>query len=131
MGNRPGVTGGERLDRFIRDTERAQRTRRPTAEIGYWKDRYPDGTPVAFVAMLHEFGSENNVESAAIRRAVRSGSTRAAMIAELRRGFNPRTGRHSPAATRRAAAILAAAISENQPRRTGRLARSVRSRVTP
>ena len=132
MVNRPGVTGGDKLDKFIRDNERAQQTRRPTAEIGYWKDEYPDGTPVALVALLNEFGSENNpIESAAIRRAVRSRAVRAAMVAELRRGFNPRTGRHAPSATRRAAKILAAAIAANQPVRTGRLARSVRSRVTP
>ena len=131
MGNRPGVTGGEKLDAFIRTNERAQWARRPSAEIGYFPgDRYPDGTPVALVALLHEFGSVHNIESAAMRRAVRSGSVRAAMVAELRRGFDPLTGRHSPAATRRAAAILRTAIAENQPRLTGRLARSVRSRVT-
>ena len=130
MANRPGVTGGAKLDKFIRDTERAQRTRRPTAEIGYWKDEYPDGTSVALVALLHEFGSVHNVESAAMRRAVRDGAVRAAMVAELRRGFDPLTGRHDPAATRRAAAILKTAISRGQPRRTGRLARSVRSIVT-
>ena len=131
MVNRPGVTGGAKLDAFIRTNERAQWARRPSAEIGYFPGaKYPDGRSVALVALLHEFGSVHNVESAAMRRAVRDGAVRAAMVAELRRGFDPLTGLHDPAATRRAAAILKTAISENQPRRTGRLARSVRYRVT-
>ena len=132
MANRPGVTGGEKLDKFISENEAAQRTRRPSAEIGYFPgDKYPDGTPVALIALLAEFGSVHNIESAAIRRAVRSPAVRAAMIAALRGGFDPRTGRHSPAATRRAANVLRAAIAANQPVRSGLLARSTRYRVTP
>ena len=66
-----------------------------------------------------------------MRRAIRSPTVRRAMVAELRRGFDPVTGRHDPAAVARAAAILKTAIANRQPVRTGLLARSVRSRVRP
>ena len=81
----PRVTGGTKLAAFVRDVESSQRSRRPSAQIGYFPgDRYPDGTSVAFVALVAEFGSENNVESAAMRRAIGSRVVRAKMVAELR-----------------------------------------------
>ena len=56
-GPRLVIRGGNKIDKLIRDTKRAQR--RPMGiRIGFFASaKYQDGTPVAAVAAWHEFGA--------------------------------------------------------------------------
>ena len=48
------TTGGDRLDRLIRE---ARRAKVPSVDVGFFSTaRYQDGTPVAAVAAANEFG---------------------------------------------------------------------------
>ena len=85
-----GVRGGKKLDRLIKEAGR----RGPRAvRFGYIDDAaYDDGTPIADVAAINEFGApERGIpERPAFRQSLRSmlGDLRA----ELRRGFKAERG---------------------------------------
>lgn len=68
------VRGGEKLRRFLRRAEAAQRRGGvKSVEVGFFDSaRYPDGTSVPMVAAVHEFGSPrmNIPERPYFRRAL-------------------------------------------------------------
>ena len=59
------VTGGGRLDKFVRDAETAKP---PFIEAGFFSTaKYQDGTPVAYVAAIQEYGYPEGRYSLAAR----------------------------------------------------------------
>ena len=84
------VTGGAKARKFLQEARKAQKRQVQRTEVGWFPDaRYPDGTPVATVAMHHEFGSATHEERMVLRRAGRLSEDDVKQI--LRRGINPRT----------------------------------------
>ena len=68
------VRGGKRLKKFIRDALRAKDG--PDVEVGFFATaKYPDGTPVALVAAVNEFGTDDGhiPERPFFRNAIRKG----------------------------------------------------------
>lgn len=130
MTARAKVIGGAKLRKFVADAKRAALTPQPAAEVGYFEDaEYPDGTPVALVALLNEYGAKNNIETAAIRRAVANERVRTQLVRIIAKGVQP-DGSLSPAALVAAGKVLAAAIAKGQPVETGKLRDSTEARLT-
>ena len=68
------VRGGKRLKKFARDVKRAKDG--PDVEVGFFATaKYPDGTPVATVAAVNEFGTDDGhiPERPFFRNAIRKG----------------------------------------------------------
>ena len=84
------VRGGKKLDKLLKEAAR----RGPRGvRFGYLGgDLYPDGTPVAKVANLQEFGSPQKriPERPFFRQAL--GAMRDDLRRQLRRGYDPRQG---------------------------------------
>ena len=81
------VQGGRAAQAFIRKAKAAQRAAPESVAVGYFPDqRYPDNTPVATVAVVNEFGSDNRKESAFFRKAMAQAKSpvRASVKASLR-----------------------------------------------
>ena len=66
------VRGGRKLKAWVAQAKRnARDTRKRVVEVGYFDDaRYPDGTPVAFVALLNEYGLGGRTERPFFRGAL-------------------------------------------------------------
>ena len=57
-----GVRGGRKLKEWIARTKRNAR-KTAVVEVGFFEDaRYPDGTPVAFIALVNEYGLGGRAE---------------------------------------------------------------------
>lgn len=53
------ISGGDKLDRELAKIAAQLKGERPTLKVGFLSNAtYPDGTPVALVAAIHEFGSK-------------------------------------------------------------------------
>lgn len=75
------ISGGEKLERYLRDLAKKV-SNAGTLEVGFLEGAtYPDGTPVALVAAVNEFGSAANGTPA--RPAFRN------MVAEKSPGWGP------------------------------------------
>lgn len=87
------VTGGDRARRFFRNAGKGGAHR---VRVGFFsKARYPDGTPVASVALWNEFGTrrdgeEHTPERPFFRQAIRQMETDIPEI--LRNGIDPEKG---------------------------------------
>ena len=84
------VTGGARLNRFLRQAKSAKSVK--SVEVGYFSTaKYPDGTPVAFVAVVNEFGTKNGriPERPSFRNAIRGAGKDLTPI--LVANINPKT----------------------------------------
>lgn len=57
------VRGGRRLRAWTREVRRKARSSKARVEVGFFPDqKYRDGTPVAHVALVNEFGLGNRAE---------------------------------------------------------------------
>ncbi len=71
MAIRSGIQGGRRLKRFIREAKRAPSRSAKSVDVGFFSSaKYPDGTPVAFVAVINEFGTSRIPERPFFRNAI-------------------------------------------------------------
>ena len=131
------VRGGRKLKAWAAKAKRNAR-RKAVVEVGFFEDaRYPDGTPVAFVALVNEFGMGSRAERPFFRRSLASAND------DMRRAIRTHTkgGDFDPLpALERAGERLAAEVRSSIARyrdpdgraalvETGRLRDSVDSRT--
>lgn len=65
-------SGGDRLEKMVRDTQKAHGQSGTAIAVGFFESaRYQDGTPVAHVAAIHEFGAGNAPERPFFRASIR------------------------------------------------------------
>ena len=128
--------GGHKLKAFLRQAKQAQ-ARSAGVDVGFFESaRYPDGTPVALVAAVHEFGTEDGriPERPSFRTAI--SSTQHAMRDVLRRGIDPKTLTLDETTAREVGGVLADGLRANLEvdpplRDTGKLIAAVDVRVSP
>lgn len=83
------VTGGNKLQAFLKQIE-ANLQKASSVEVGFVnKETYPDGTPVAAVAMYNEFGTQNIPPRPFFRNAIKkNGSKWPKNLASLLKSHN-------------------------------------------
>ena len=65
------ITGGGKLKAVLANAEKAKSARKKQIKVGFFPDKkYDDGTPVALVAAIQEFGLGGNPERPFFRQSI-------------------------------------------------------------
>ena len=132
MPKKSRTTGGQRLKAFLRRAKAAA-AKSKGADVGFFASkRYPDGTPTALVAAVHEFGLGHQAEQPVFRTGIES--SKREITAVIRRGIDPQKLVMDESTAQQAGAVLARAVTSGIKEAglvdSGRLAGAVAVRVT-